>query len=99
MKFEYTSSLTIFGQAYGSDAYGAQQYNGSESTDPGVTDPTNPTDPNTGTTTAPNTGFFGLAPDAAIASASGALLIVLAIVGTIYVLAQRRRAGKKKTQG
>ena len=90
MNIQYTlKNGTLFAQAYGSDAYGAQTYSC----------PENQTTCVQGTTEgAPNTGFLGLSQDAAIASGAGALLIAIALVGTAFVLLSRRRANKKNSQ-
>lgn len=97
MKIEYTySSNTLFAQAYGSGAYNEQIYSGCEQTSNGCVPNTD--NPTTGAEGAPNTGFLGLAPDAAVASFSGVLLIALAVVGTVYVITRRIRSRKKKEQ-
>lgn len=91
MNIEYTlKHQSLFAQAYGTSSYGGQTYSC----------PTSDTTCTTGTTTetAPNTGFFGLSQDAAIASGAGALLIAIAIVGSVFVVISRRRANKKNTQ-
>lgn len=70
MNIEYTlKHQSLFAQAYGSSTYGGQTYSC----------PTSDTTCTTGTTTetAPNTGFFGLSQDAAIASGAGALSLRL----------------------
>lgn len=94
MNIEYTvKNGLLFAQAYGSDTYGGQTY----SCTAGVAN----CSPNSGGTTqegAPNTGFLGLSQDAAIASGAGALLVAIAIVGSIFVIASRRRANKKRSQ-
>ena len=92
MKLDYSVKTNLFfAQAYGGDSYGAQVYNGCEQGSEGCVVTTG--------TQAPNTGFFGLSPDAAIASGSGALLVAVAIAGAVYVLVSRRRTNKSKTQG
>jgi len=92
MKLDYSAKTNLFfAQAYGGDSYGTQTYNGCEQTSEGCVVTT--------ATQAPNTGFLGLSPDAAIASGSGALLVAVAIAGAIYVLVSRRRTNKNKTQG
>ena len=92
MNKEYTfKSSTLFAQAYGGDPYGSEVYSNCQQTADGCI-------PTTSTENPPNTGFLGLSPDAAVASASGALLVTLAIVGTVYVLVSRARSRKKKTQ-
>ena len=89
MNTEYTVKNNLFfAQAYGADSYGTQTY----SCQVGEANCT------TTTETAPNTGFFGLSQDAAIASGAGALLIAIAIVGAVFVVLSRRRAHKKNTQ-
>jgi hypothetical protein len=97
MNLEYSvKSKLFFAQAYGGDSYGAQIYSGCQQTPEECTPITNETTTPIGT---PNTGFFGMSPDAAIASSSGALLIVVAIAGVVYVLFSRRRALKSKARG
>lgn len=87
MKIAYSSiTNTFFAQSYDSGAYGSDVYGGSTRTTDSTT-----------TTGAPNTGFLGLTPDAAIASGSGALLVAIAIAGIVTVLT-RRRSRKLKTQ-
>jgi len=91
MNIQYTViNGTLFAQAYGTDTYGGQTYSctGTE---------TNCVQ-GTSTEGAPNTGFLGMSQDAAIASGAGALLIAIALVGSIFVVASRRRANKKNTQ-
>ena len=91
MNREYTfKNGLLFAQAYGTDNYGTEVYSNCEQTPEGCIPITE--------TSAPNTGFLGLTPDAALASASGALLVAIAIVGAMYVIFSRRRATKKKTQ-
>ena len=93
MKIDYSATTnSFFAQAYGGDGYGAQLYGGCEQTSEGCI-------PVTTTAETPNTGFMGLSPDAAIASASGALLVAVAIVGVVYVLLSRRRSRKGKNEG
>lgn len=82
----------LFAQAYGGDSYGQQLYSDCEQTPEGCIPVTQTT------TTAPNTGFLGLTPDAAVASLSGALLVAIAVAGAIYVIVARRRADKKKDE-
>lgn len=90
MKIEYSPRTNLFfAQAYGSDAYGANEYSNCTQTVDGCV---------ANTTGAPNTGFLGLSPDAAIASGAGALLVAIAIVGAVTVL-MKRRSRKNKTQG
>lgn len=93
MKIEFTHTPNlIFAQAYGSDTYGGQAaYGGCVQTAEGCV-------VSTTTGGAPNTGFLGLSPDAAIASFSGILLIAVAVVGIAYVVFGRIRALKKKSQ-
>ena len=91
MKLDYSATTNVFfAQAYGGDEYGAQFYSGCEQTSEGCIPVT--------TTQSPNTGFMGLSPDAAIASASGALLIAVAVVGIVYVVLSRRRSRKNKSE-
>ena len=92
MNIDYTfkNSLHV-AQAYGTDSYSQQVYSYCEQTSEGCT-PITPTG-------APNTGVLGMSQDAAIASLGGALLLAVAIAGTIVVLVSRYRAHKKKTQG
>lgn len=92
MNIEYTfKSGSILAQAYGSDTYGSEVYSNCQQTADGCI-------PITSTENPPNTGFLGLSPDAAIASASGALLVAVALVGIVYVFVSRARSRKKKTQ-
>lgn len=92
MNIEYKiNSATILAQAtYGDQVYGSQVYSDCKQTADGCEPIT------TGTTTAPNTGFLGMSPDAAIASLSGALLLAIAIAGTIYIFVSRARRKKVK---
>lgn len=77
----YTFNVeTLFAQAYGADTYGAEAYSTASPSE------------NTGSTTAPNTGFLGLTPDAAVSTAAGGLLVALAVVGTIFVISGRIKA-------
>ena len=89
-----------FAQAYGADNYGDQIYNGDEQSQGGGGNPVNPGNNNPGnnttTETAPNTGILGMPQDAAIASMAGALLLAVAIIGTILVLAARARSRKNQ---
>lgn len=86
MNIEYTiNTNTILAQAYGMGSYNEEVYSSCEITADGCIPVT---------AAAPNTGFLGLSPDAAIASASGALLVAIAIAGAVYVFASRAR--KKK---
>lgn len=97
MKIEYSAKTNVFfAQAYGSDSFGSQEYGGCVQTSEGCIPTTTTTAPVAGT---PNTGFLGLSPDAAIASAGGALLVAIAVIGTVFVLVSRRRSRKNKTQG
>jgi hypothetical protein len=90
MTIEYSAKTKLFfAQAYGSDSYGTEEYGDCEITADGCVQVT--------TTGAPNTGFLGLTPDAAIASGAGALLIAIAITGAVTVLL-KRRSRKTKTQ-
>lgn len=94
MATEYVfKSGGFFAQAYGTDSYGEQVYSDTSSSNP--SEPA--TNPGT-TTTAPNTGFLGMSQEAAVASSSGALLIAVALVGTVYVIVNRRRRVKKGSQ-
>lgn len=79
----------LFAQAYGSDAYGTEEYSDCTVTADGCIPTTS--------TGAPNTGFLGLSPDAAIASGAGALLLAIAIVGIVTVFI-KRHSRKTKTQ-
>lgn len=91
MNIQYTIiNGTLFAQAYGANAFGEQTYSCAE----------NDTACIQGTTAegAPNTGFLGLSQDAAIASGAGALLIAIALVGSVFVISSRRRANKKNSQ-
>lgn len=91
MNVEYTVKNSLFfAQAYGTDTYGGQTYSCVEGD----------TSCATGTSTegAPNTGFLGMSQDAAIASGAGALLVAIAIVGSVFVIVSRRRANKKNPQ-
>lgn len=98
MKIEYTfNSSSILAQAYGSGSFGDEQYGDCQITSDGCV-PITSGGTTTTTETAPNTGFLGMSQDAAIASAAGALLVAIAIVGAIYVIVARRR-NSKKTQG
>lgn len=91
MNIQYSAKTQLFfAQAYGSDTYGAEQYSNCQITADGCV-------PITSTAGAPNTGFLGLSSDAAVASVSGALLVAVAIIGTLTVLA-KRRSRKNKTQ-
>lgn len=91
MNIQYSAKTNLFfAQAYGTDSYGVQEYSNCQITADGCV-------PVTSTTGAPNTGFLGLSPDAAIASGTGALLIAVAIAGAFTVLA-KRRSRKNKTQ-
>lgn len=106
---DLVNSTLFFAQAYGGNAYGAETFGdcsqvGDECIDvtqnPGTTPTpgdtsTPPTTTTTQTPNAPNTGLFGLTPDAAFASVTGALLVALAIVGAVYVVMQRRLRKKK----
>ncbi|MGV9001407.1 MAG: hypothetical protein ACOH18_00400 [Candidatus Saccharimonadaceae bacterium] len=93
MKIDYSAiTNTFFAQAYGGDSYGTQQYGGCTQTADGCIPNTT-----TGAPGAPNTGFLGLSPDAAVASGAGALLVAVAIAGVITVFT-RRRTRKNKTQ-
>lgn len=89
MKVQYSEQTNLFfAQAYGTSSYGEQIYSCSD-------DSTCVT----GTTEAtPNTGFFGMSADAAVASLSGALLVAIAIAGAVYVIVSRSRSRKKKAQ-
>lgn len=89
MNIQYSAKTqSFFAQAYGANTYSAGGYSGCEQTAEGCV---------ATTTGAPNTGFLGLTPDAAIASGTGALLVAVAIVGAITVLT-KRRARKNSTQ-
>lgn len=89
MNIEYTINTSLlFAQAYGTDAYGVNEYSGCEQSSQGCT---------TSTAGAPNTGFLGLSPDAAVASGAGALLVAVGIVGIITVFV-KRHSRKPKTQ-
>lgn len=91
MNIEYTvKNGTLFAQAYGVDSYGGQTYSCQENDTACIQ--------GTSAEGAPNTGFMGLSQDAAIASGAGALLLAIAIVGSIFVIVSRRRANKKNTQ-
>ena len=91
MNIEYTfKNSSIFAQAYGTDSYSHTVYSYCEQTADGCVP--------IQTTGAPNTGFLGMSQDAAIASLGGALLVAVAIAGTITVLISRRRSHKKNTQ-
>lgn len=90
MNIQYTANTHLFfAQAYGGDAYGTQVYSDCQQTNEGCVP--------ISTTQAPNTGFLGLSPDAAVASASGALLVAIAIAGAVYVIVSRRKSRKNKT--
>ncbi len=86
MNIQYSPQTNLFfAQAYGTSTYGEQVYSCSDNSSCA-----------TGTTeAAPNTGFLGLTPDAAIASMGGALLVAVAIAGAIYVVVSRTRSHKK----
>jgi len=91
MNIEYTvKNSIVFAQAYGSGTYGTQTYSCQEANT--CTTTTAPTEG------APNTGFLGLSQDAAIASLAGAVLVAVAIIGSIFVVISRHRATKKKHQ-
>ncbi len=91
MNIQYTViNGTLFAQAYGTDAFGEQTYSCQQNDTACIQ--------GTSTEGAPNTGFLGLSQDAAIASGAGALLIAIALVGSIFVVASRRRANKKNAQ-
>lgn len=106
-----TKNSFLFAQAYGTESYGSQVYSdceisgdecvpitsgGNNGGNTGGESGGNGGGTGTGgTTTAPNTGFFGMSQDAAISSLSGALLVVVAVVGMIMVVASRRRAVRK----
>ncbi len=93
MNIQYSATTNLFfAQAYGGESYGSQVYSDCVQTSEGCVPTT------TSTAGAPNTGFLGLSPDAAVASAGGALLVAIAVVGTVYVVLSRRRSNKKKTQ-
>lgn len=87
MNIQYSAQTNLFfAQAYGTSTYGEQIYSCSDNNTCA-----------TGTTeAAPNTGFLGLTPDAAIASMGGALLVAVAIAGAVYVVVSRSRSRKKK---
>ena len=90
MEIQYSAKTNLFfAQAYGGDSYGADVYSNCQQTADGCIPTTS--------TGAPNTGFLGLTPDAAIASGAGALLVAVAIAGVITVFT-RRRTRKNKTQ-
>lgn len=100
MNKEYTAVTIIFAQAYGADAYSAQQYNGEATVTPIDPTPATPTTPTTTTETAPNTGFLGLSSDGAVASVSGALLLAVALAGVGYIVSSKVRRGRHlKKQG
>lgn len=89
MNIQYSQQTNLFfAQAYGTSSYGEQVYSCSD----------NNTCVTGTTETAPNTGFLGLSPDAAVASLSGALLVAIAIAGAVYVIVSRSRSRKKKEQ-
>jgi hypothetical protein len=88
MNTEYTfKTSSLFAQAYGTDSYGGQTYSYCQQTPEGCVGITEG---------APNTGFLGLSQDAALASASGALLIAIAIAGAVFMIVSRRRRALKK---
>lgn len=82
--------LTIFGQAYGTDSYGAEIYS-CEQTDTVCIEQAQ------SGAAAPNTGFFG-SSDAALATTGGALLVAIAIAGAIFVIVSRVKRNKSKQQ-
>ncbi len=89
MNIQYSQHTNLFfAQAYGTSTYGEQSYSCND-TDSCVTGSTE---------AAPNTGFLGLTPDAAVASIGGALLVAIALAGAIYVIVSRGRARKNKVQ-
>ena len=90
MNIEYAINTNpLFAQAYGTDSYGTSEYGHCQQTDEGCVAIT--------TAGAPNTGFLGLTPDAAIASGAGALLVAVAFIGAFTVL-KKRRSQKNKEQ-
>lgn len=90
MNIQYSQKTnSFFAQAYGTDSYGQQAYSCADGN--GCTTIVNPT-----TEAAPNTGFLGLTPDAAVASIGGALLVAIAIAGAVYIIVSRARSRKKK---
>lgn len=89
MNIQYSQHTNLFfAQAYGTSTYGEQSYscNDNNSCVTGATEG------------APNTGFLGLTPDAAVASIGGALLVAITIAGAIYVVVSRGRARKNRGQ-
>lgn len=78
--------FTIFGQAYGTTTYGAEQYSCADGE----------TACQTQVVGAPNTGFF-TNTDAVLATTAGALLVAVAVVGAIFVLVARVKR-KNKTE-
>lgn len=81
----------IFGQAYGVDSYGKQQYSCAEGDTACIEAAQTSTE-----TTAPNTGFMGMPVDAALGTAAGALLVTFAVLGAVYVVVGRIRHNKKQ---
>ena len=91
MNIQYSATThAFFAQAYGTDAYGTQAYSDCQQTGEGCV-------ATTAATQAPNTGFLGLPPDAAMATVSGTLLVAFAVVGAAYVVAGKRKSNKHNT--
>lgn len=88
---------SLLAQAYGTDTYNNSTYS-CATTDTACIEATQNGTTTTTTETAPNTGFFGLSQDAALATMAGAMLVALAIVGVVFVIVGRVKARKNKAE-